>query len=336
MTTTLSHPEHNVSFEHQRQLAKLLAKENIRVRQGNYKTAFFDVKNRVLGLPTWNLDSKDVSDLLVGHEVGHAHWTPGDGIAQYHRRFGQQAPFDIANIVEDIRIERKILALFPGLVSSFTKGYTYLLENDFFKLEGRNPNELNFLDRLNLKGKLRHLVDVEFDEWETGIYKRCLKTETYEEVLDICEDIINSLPKEKPQPPEEDSNQTPSPSQDSEEDKGDDDSMDFGQGLPEQDMDEDDPAANPEGREEEDGSESEPDEPTESSVEADEDGGDEEGSVRSDDKESGRDEVDYSDAISETQRALDEELENSQEDLEGTLYVAAPSRQQIKDCMLLI
>ena len=135
MISTLSQPEHNISFEHQRQLAKLLAKENIRVRQGNYKTAFFDVKKRVLGLPTWNLDSKDVSDLLVGHEVGHAHWTPEDGIAQYHNRFGQEAPFDIANVVEDIRIERKILSLFPGLVSSFTKGYSHLLENDFFKLK---------------------------------------------------------------------------------------------------------------------------------------------------------------------------------------------------------
>ena len=339
MTSTLSQPEHNVSFEHQRQLAKLLAKENIRVRQGNYKTAFFDVKNRVLGLPTWNLDSKDVSDLLVGHEVGHAHWTPKDGIPQYHRRFGKQAPFDIANVVEDIRIERKILTLFPGLVSSFTKGYTYLLEKDFFKLEGRNPNELNFLDRLNLKGKLRHLVDVEFDEWETEIYNRCLRAETYEEVLDICGDIIDNLPKEKPQPPqEEDPDQPSSPSQDSDEGEGDDDSMDFGQDLPEQDVDEDDPDANPEGQEEEeeDGSESESVEPTETSAEEDEDGGDEEGSVRSDDKEAGKDEVDYSDAISETQRALDEELENSQEDLDGTIYVDAPNRQQINDCISTI
>ena len=93
MRTTLVQPEHNVSFDHQRQLAKLLAKENIRVVQGNYRTAFFDVKKRVLGLPTWNLDSKDVSDLLVGHEVGHAEWTPEDGIEKIPRKVQQRSPF---------------------------------------------------------------------------------------------------------------------------------------------------------------------------------------------------------------------------------------------------
>ena len=171
MSTKNLQPEHNVDFEHQKQLAKLLAKENIRVRMGNYQTAFFDVKNRVLGLPAWNIDNKAVSDLLVGHEVGHAHWTPEDGITQYHDRFGKEAPFDIANVVEDIRIERKILSLFPGLVSSFTKGYSYLLEKDFFKLENRNINELSFLDRLNLKGKLRQAVEVEFDEHLQKVFK---------------------------------------------------------------------------------------------------------------------------------------------------------------------
>ena len=336
MTSLLNQPDHNISFEHQRQLAKLLAKENIRVRQGNYKTAFFDVKKRVLGLPTWNLDSKDVSDLLVGHEVGHAHWTPEDGIAQYHNRFGQEAPFDIANIVEDIRIERKILSLFPGLVSSFTKGYSYLLENDFFKLKGRDHNKLNFLDRLNLKGKLRRLIDVEFDEWETEIYNRCLKAETYEEVLDICGEIIDNLPKEKPQPQQEDPEQQSNLGQDSDEDEGDDDSMDSGQNAPEQHIDEADPNSDPESQEgEEDAGGSE--ETSESSAEADEDagGGDEEESVTSDGEEGSR-EIDYSDAISETQRALDEELENTQEDLSGEIYVDAPSREQINDCISTI
>jgi len=335
MTSTLSEPEHNVSFEHQRQLAKLLAKENIRVRQGNYKTAFFDVKNRVLGLPTWNLDSKDVSDLLVGHEVGHAHWTPENGIAQYHDRFGQQAPFDIANIVEDIRIERKILALFPGLVSSFTKGYSYLLENDFFKLEGRNPNELNFLDRLNLKGKLRHLVDVEFDEWETEIYKRCLKAETYEEVLDICGDIIDSLPKEETQ--QENPEEPSQPDQNSGEEGGDDDDLDINirgndadPSMNEEDGDGSDSISDPDHSEDGEDDTGQ----TSNGDEEDDDGGDE-GPATSAGKEGSRD-IDYSDAISETQRALDEELENSQEDLDGTLYVDAPGRQQINKCISTI
>ena len=57
-------------------LARLLANENISVQQGNFETAFFDVENRVLGLPLWKEMSGDLYDLLVGHEVGHALYTP--------------------------------------------------------------------------------------------------------------------------------------------------------------------------------------------------------------------------------------------------------------------
>ena len=38
-------------------LAKLLAKENLTVEHRNIPTAYFDPKNRILGLPNW----KDMS-----------------------------------------------------------------------------------------------------------------------------------------------------------------------------------------------------------------------------------------------------------------------------------
>ena len=330
MTSTLAQPEHNVDFEHQKQLAKLLAKENIRVRMGNYPTAFFDVKNRVLGLPAWNIDNKAVSDLLVGHEVGHAHWTPEDGIAQYHDRFGKQAPFDIANVVEDIRIERKILSLFPGLVSSFTKGYGYLLEKDFFKLEGQNINELSFLDRLNIKGKGRDLVDVEFDEWETSIYKKCLRAETYEEVLDICGEIIDNLPEEEPEKPNQNEEETqpeesqPSDDSDQDQDGGDDDSIDMGaKSLPEEES----PNEGDWDSEEDDEDNSE----TSKSKKPSNNGEEEETeNERGQNNSSGKD---WDGAISNTQRALDAELENNQENFDGTVYADAPSRSQINECI---
>ena len=59
-------------------LAKLLATENIEVIHGNFQTAFFDVEKRVLGLPLWT-QLENVYDLLVGHEVGHALFTPPEG-----------------------------------------------------------------------------------------------------------------------------------------------------------------------------------------------------------------------------------------------------------------
>ena len=51
-------------------LARLLANENISVEQTNHHTAFFDVQNRMLGLPHWKDIDNDLYDLFVGHEVG--------------------------------------------------------------------------------------------------------------------------------------------------------------------------------------------------------------------------------------------------------------------------
>ena len=53
-------------------LAKLLATENIKVEHGNYETAAFDPKKRVLYLPIFKWMDGDVYDLLVLHEVSHA------------------------------------------------------------------------------------------------------------------------------------------------------------------------------------------------------------------------------------------------------------------------
>ena len=43
-------------------LPKLLATENITIKHGNFPTAWFDIKNRVLGLPLWKDMGKDVYD----------------------------------------------------------------------------------------------------------------------------------------------------------------------------------------------------------------------------------------------------------------------------------
>jgi len=81
-------------------LPKLLAKENITIQHGNYKTAWFDVKNRVLGLPMWKDMGKDVYDLLVGHEVSHALHTPFEGWHDSPEKL-EGAPRSYLNVVED-------------------------------------------------------------------------------------------------------------------------------------------------------------------------------------------------------------------------------------------
>ena len=65
-----------VKHEIKSQLAKLLATEDLIVEHKQVPTAQFNVHTRVLTLPLWELASNDVYDMLVGHEVAHALFTP--------------------------------------------------------------------------------------------------------------------------------------------------------------------------------------------------------------------------------------------------------------------
>ena len=114
-------------------LAKLLASENLTVEHGKFNTASFDTKNRVLRLPIWKEMNGSLYDLLVLHEVGHALFTPEEGL---HDASGYGKGFkSYLNVVEDARIERKIKIKYPGGRRSFIKGYSDLMERDFFGLK---------------------------------------------------------------------------------------------------------------------------------------------------------------------------------------------------------
>ena len=57
-------------------LAKLLAREDILVKYEDINTAAWDLENRVLILPTFSKECpEEITDLFVGHEVGHALYT---------------------------------------------------------------------------------------------------------------------------------------------------------------------------------------------------------------------------------------------------------------------
>ena len=143
-------------------IAKLLASEDISVEQRELPTAYFDVKNRVLGLPLWASESKDVHDLLVGHEVGHALYTPVDfaKIVDEVDTDNAKAVLSYHNVVEDIRIEKKIKSKFPGLKRNFYKGYQDLVARDFFGTEGKNTSSYGLIDRLNIHYKSEKYIDL--------------------------------------------------------------------------------------------------------------------------------------------------------------------------------
>ena len=123
-------------------LAKLLATENLTVEHRRVSTACFDVEKRLLILPIWKTASNTIYDLLVGHEVGHALYTP-------NKDFGD-APKDFVNVLEDARIERMMKDTYPGLRKSFFDGYTELWNDDFFGVKHEDLETLPLIDRINL------------------------------------------------------------------------------------------------------------------------------------------------------------------------------------------
>jgi hypothetical protein len=170
------------------QLAKLLAVENITVEHRKMQTAKFDVKNRVLYCPIWKEMSSSMYDLLMGHEVGHALFTPADG---WHDAICEKGANykSFLNVIEDARIEKKVKRKYPGIKRPFVEAYTKLIEDDFFGLEGRDVNNLPFIDRVNLFTKLEGSIAIKFTEYEQTLVDRVLAAESWNDVTVIADEV---------------------------------------------------------------------------------------------------------------------------------------------------
>ena len=174
-------------------LAKLMATENLHVEQRAVQTASFDVEKRVLIIPKLDENiSGYLYDLFIAHEVGHALYTPKDGLKLAFDE-GLQA---VANMVEDARIERKIKNKYPGIRSSFVRGYKELLEKDFFGTKGADLNDLGILDRLNLFFKGGPTQGIVFNTKERVLVDAIEKTQSYEDVLEVAR-LIGIYAKEE-------------------------------------------------------------------------------------------------------------------------------------------
>ena len=175
---------------HNKTIAKLLAKENISIQHGNYKTAWFDIKERTLGLPAWKDMPKDTYDLFVGHEVGHALYTPYEGWHDSPEKI-DGVPRSYMNVIEDARIERFVQSDYPGLVGPFKRGYRNLLEQSFFgDLDDMDWDNVKLIDKINIKAKLGDLVHVPFTIEEKSFFDRAMSNSTFDEVVQLCRDIL--------------------------------------------------------------------------------------------------------------------------------------------------
>ena len=174
----------NVNHEIKSQLAKLLATEDLVVENKQVETASFNVHTRVLTLPQWEKASSQVYDLLVGHEVGHALFTPD---IEWYKDY-QISP-GIVNVVEDARIEKLMKRKYGGLAKCFYRGYNELHEDDFFQLEGEDINEMSLPDRINLHFKLGNFIKIDFSIEEFHFVARIDQCETFQEVLEVSKDL---------------------------------------------------------------------------------------------------------------------------------------------------
>ena len=165
-------------------LARLLATENLIVEHRKVSTAMFDVDRRVLTLPMWDKASSTVYDMLVGHEVGHALFTPNEDW-----RDSADCPKDFINVIEDARIEKLMKRKFPGLNKSFAKGYKELHDMDFFSVQGDDLSTYSLIDRINLHFKIGASALIPFSIEEKLFVARTDLAETFEEVLQIAQDV---------------------------------------------------------------------------------------------------------------------------------------------------
>lgn len=177
-------------------LARLLAQENLVVTHANVETASFDVKNRELTLPLWDNMENYTYDHLVGHEVGHALYTPAEGWAEEVADKGMGFK-TFLNVVEDARIEKIVQRRYPGLRRSFVQSYQKMMTENFFGADLDTINdEYELIDRLNVLFKCGESLGVRIEADEQVWVEELKNLETFEQAIDVARRLFE-LAKEK-------------------------------------------------------------------------------------------------------------------------------------------
>ena len=184
-------------------LAKLLSCENIFIRHKKVKTASFDTVSRILSLPTWKEMSSELYTMLIGHEVGHALWTARkrlDDIAKTIDPDNIEIAAAYINIVEDVRIERLIKSMYPGLRMVFSTAYADIFKRNFFGTENSHYQSRCFIDRANLYHKVGIHVSLSFTPEEQSFLDRMEQTSSFEDMIALTKEIYKWAQKNNQHP----------------------------------------------------------------------------------------------------------------------------------------
>ncbi len=216
-------PKSSVNSASKDILARLLAGENITVvHDSQANTAMFEPSTRTLILPTWDNMTNEIYDMLVGHEVGHALFTPwnddndkssGAWCIEAEQIAGTAHAatcHGYINIIEDARIERLIKAKFPGLRRDFFMAYEDFVKRDFFGLEqhiksGKSFKDLPLIDRINVHFKVGTCGDskMTFNSMEKTFVDRTETATTFDDVIEIVRDLWEYESKQQGNAPEQ-------------------------------------------------------------------------------------------------------------------------------------
>ena len=182
--------------QRQNNLANMMSEENIMLTYANTPTAYFDLNQRKLVIPTWKGLTDIETDMIIGHEIGHALYTPNswtkciEGFKKNKNVFK-----NILNIVEDARIERKVKARFPGMKKIFVYGYDDLFNRGLFDGLKKDKN-LCLLDQLNVQYKIPNKIVFAKDKMFDHFYSLMGQTTDFQSVVALSKKLYDYCEQE--------------------------------------------------------------------------------------------------------------------------------------------
>ncbi len=179
--------------------ARALASENISFSfDPTAETASFDVANRHLVMPVWKV-SETVQTMLIAHEISHALWTPYEQSkvlfdAAEAEGFNIQLLQRISNVIEDVRIEKKMKDKFPGTRRDFFLGYKEINDLDMFGIGKMDLTKTNILNKINthFKWGVPGFLTVPMNASEQAIVDAVDGCETFEDCINLAKIIYQS------------------------------------------------------------------------------------------------------------------------------------------------
>ena len=178
--------------------ARALASENLTFAfDGEAETASFDVKNRHLIMPLWDV-SDTMRTMLVAHEIAHALWTPYELSERLFKEaeaegYNKKILHSICNTIEDVRIEKLMKQKYPGTRRDFFIGYKEMIDKNMFNLASFPWHKAGLVSRLNghFKWGVPGFITVPLNDDEKELLPLVDAVQTFEEAFALAKTLYD-------------------------------------------------------------------------------------------------------------------------------------------------